>query len=164
MDEWIRTILGGLVGGGIATVISWVKYRDERRDRLRDAYVAVLGAVERYRMSTGYVEMHLGGPALGPQGLIERLVGVAAEVKVAIARAEFLESSQGCLARLAVLNEAVVAYHRASILGLEETLQGMALDAETSQRNDETRDEAESTLKDAVKLLMSEAKSSIDRT
>jgi hypothetical protein len=52
MDEWVRTIVGGIVGGGIAApLISWQKHREDRRDRLREAYAALIASVEGANVS-----------------------------------------------------------------------------------------------------------------
>jgi hypothetical protein len=163
MDEWFKTIAGGLIGGAVAATVPWLKYRDERRDLLRDAYVALFGALERLRMSSIYLEMHRGNLAVGPDGPLERLAAVAGDVKVASARVEFLESSESCLARLATVAAAASAYHRTSATGLEELEQGRELDIETQTELVKARDETALALRDALKELMREAKLAIDR-
>lgn len=163
MDEWIRTVVGGAIGGGIAAMISWLKYRDERRDRLRDAYYALFVALEAFRTSAIYHEIREGRPHLGPDGAIERLGGKIREVKAACVRVEFLERSETCLANLSRLYAAAGAVHAAEVLGLPEIEQGVSLDVQVQQAHEEARTKAGDNLRSAWQDMMREAKLSIDR-
>jgi hypothetical protein len=101
VDEWIRTIVGGLLGGGLATAVTWYRLRDEQISRRRSLLLDVYTAADAL---------------IHPNTMVKPIRAFEQSNKFALARAAFLlvETDPEILAKLDALRTAVRGMVRVS--------------------------------------------------
>lgn len=134
-DEWIQTVVGGVLGGLITSFVPWFKHRDESQQRLRDAYASLFSAVDKsLRRSGPLLWSFHGGTATDPDrpDTYAKLNDLIMEVTDARVRLEMLEDSESCLARVETLREALNGLHDVHVPGMTQSEYAAAYKAATA--------------------------------
>jgi hypothetical protein len=106
-DDWFRTIVGGLVGGALATAVQWLRYQDDRKVRLRDAYCALDAGLDRLHRSTVQYTMRALMAEPDVYNLWEALHLQVADVVALVRRVQLLDPDERAGQLLEVLADDV---------------------------------------------------------